>query len=72
MALKRSCDNPACETELEVDISEVDDLPAGWWVLERAEAVGATRVRYAVCSIKCVGDVAEMFAEPEVEDHGGD
>lgn len=74
MALNRSCDRPGCETVLEVDMSEVDDLPAGWWVLERADAIGAGAVRYAVCSLECVRDVAEMFAEdpapgPDDGDH---
>lgn len=71
MALKRECDNPACETSLEVEPDELEDLPAGWWVLERAEAIGEQGTRYAVCSLNCVRTVADLFNDaPEDDEHG--
>lgn len=61
MALVRSCDNPSCETALEVDLDEIEDLPAGWWLLERAEAHAAEAVRYTLCSLACVAAAANFF-----------
>lgn len=61
MALTRGCDNPDCPVALEVTRENVDDLPAGWWVMERSEAVGKPATQYTVCSLDCVRHIADLF-----------
>lgn len=65
MSVRIACDNPTCETSLELEPGQDSEfVPAGWWEIGRAAEVGGHEASYVVCCLDCLAALAVIFADP--------